>query len=254
MDALRERDVRSALELVYDAASIDGPDPFPDEFFVRLSALIPVDVLAGYHEVIVGRPCTVVESTEIGSSLPPQIQAAGRRHHAQDPLNHKRKREWRALRLTDFYTVGQLRKLEMYQYVWRPMRIEDSLRMWLPAPAGRARMLYLERSSPFTERDRSLLELLRPSLIRMHAAASARRRATAAPATTLTRREHEILSFVAEGKTSREIAASLVVSPHTVRKHVENILEKLGVPTRSAAVARVFGRAEDGAGALNGTG
>jgi DNA-binding CsgD family transcriptional regulator len=40
--------------------------------------------------------------------------------------------------------------------------------------------------------------------------------------------------------TSREIAAILVVSPYTVRKHVEHILEKLGVSTRSAAVARVF--------------
>jgi predicted ArsR family transcriptional regulator len=46
---------------------------------------------------------------------------------------------------------------------------------------------------------------------------------------------------VAEGRTSREIAASVVVSPHTVRKHIEHIIEKLEVPTRSAAVARAFG-------------
>jgi hypothetical protein len=55
------------------------------------------------------------------------------------------------------------------------------LRVWLPAPAGHARMLYLERSSAFAERQRAVLELLRPSLIRIHAAAFARRRATAAP-------------------------------------------------------------------------
>jgi DNA-binding CsgD family transcriptional regulator len=42
-------------------------------------------------------------------------------------------------------------------------------------------------------------------------------------------------------KTTREIAAALVVSPHTVRKHVEHILEKLGARTRSEAVARVAG-------------
>jgi DNA-binding CsgD family transcriptional regulator len=245
MEALRERDVRAALELVYDAASLDGPDSFPSEFLVRLSALIPVDVLVGYHEAIVGRPCTVVESTEIGSSLPPDIQAAGRKYHAQDPIRHTRRREWRALKLTDFYTPRQMSTLDFYWYVWSPMRIEDSLRVWLPAPTGRARMLYLERSSPFTERDRSLLELLRPSLIRMQEAALARRRATAPPVPlqTLTRREREILSLVAEGKTSREIAAALVVSPHTVRKHIEHILEKLDVPTRSAAVARAFGHA-----------
>ena len=57
-------------------------------------------------------------------------------------------------------------------------------------------------------------------------------------ASPLTRRETEILGWIAEGKTTREIAAILVVSPHTVRKHIEHILEKLDVRTRSAAVAR----------------
>jgi DNA-binding CsgD family transcriptional regulator len=241
MEALAERDVRAALELVYDAASIGGPDPFPSEFLVRLGALIPVDVLAGYHEAIIGHPCVMVESSEIGDTLPQHIQQAGRRYHFQDPINHKRTREWRALKLTDFHTRRELRTLDMYWQVWNPMRIEDSLRVWLSAPAGRSRMLYLERSSPFTERDRSLLELLRPALIRMRAAASARRRPASAGAPNLTPREHEILSLVAEGKTSREIASLLVVSPHTVRKHIEHILEKLEVRTRSAAVARAFG-------------
>ena len=245
MEALRERDVRAALELVYDAASIGGPGPFPSEFLLRLTALIPVDVLAGYHEAILGHPCAVVEGTEIGDVLPLHVQEAGRRYHRQDPINHKRWREWRALKLTDFHTRRQLRTLDMYRHVWNPMRIEDSLRVWLSAPAGRSRMLYLERSSAFTERERSLLELLRPSLIRIHAAASARRRMAAAPdVPTLTPREQEILSLVAEGRTSREIATLLVVSPHTVRKHIEHILEKLDVRTRSAAVARVFGRAD----------
>ena len=56
----------------------------------------------------------------------------------------------------------------------------------------------------------------------------------------LTRRETEILGWIARGRTSREIAAILVISPYTVRKHVEHILEKLEVSTRSAAVARAF--------------
>jgi DNA-binding CsgD family transcriptional regulator len=68
----------------------------------------------------------------------------------------------------------------------------------------------------------------------------ARRTPPTAARSSLSAREHEILSLVAEGKTSREIAALLVVSPHTVRKHIEHILEKLNVSTRSAAVARAF--------------
>ena len=56
----------------------------------------------------------------------------------------------------------------------------------------------------------------------------------------LTKRETEILVWIADGRTTKEIAAILVVSPHTVRKHVEHILDKLDVRTRSAAVARVL--------------
>jgi DNA-binding NarL/FixJ family response regulator len=37
--------------------------------------------------------------------------------------------------------------------------------------------------------------------------------------------------------SDREIAAELVVSEHTVHRHVANILQRLGLPTRSAAVA-----------------
>jgi ATP/maltotriose-dependent transcriptional regulator MalT len=54
----------------------------------------------------------------------------------------------------------------------------------------------------------------------------------------LTRREREVLTFVAAGRTNREIASELVVSEHTVHRHVANILRKLGEPTRAAAAAR----------------
>ncbi len=56
----------------------------------------------------------------------------------------------------------------------------------------------------------------------------------------LTRRETEVLAMVAAGRTNREIAAELVVSQHTVHRHVANILRKLGEPTRAAAAARAM--------------
>jgi pimeloyl-ACP methyl ester carboxylesterase/DNA-binding CsgD family transcriptional regulator len=61
--------------------------------------------------------------------------------------------------------------------------------------------------------------------------------ATAAEADVLSDREREILSCVARGLADREIAEQLVLSPHTVHRHVANIRRKLGSPSRTAAVA-----------------
>ena len=53
----------------------------------------------------------------------------------------------------------------------------------------------------------------------------------------LTPRETEVLSWLAKGKTNRDIADILGMSPRTVNKHLEHIFEKLGVETRTAAAA-----------------
>lgn len=52
----------------------------------------------------------------------------------------------------------------------------------------------------------------------------------------LTGRELEILTLVGEGKTSKEIAEDLFISENTVRNHVRNILDKLGMKSRFEAV------------------
>ena len=56
----------------------------------------------------------------------------------------------------------------------------------------------------------------------------------------LTPRELEVLRLVASGKSNREIAAALVISEHTVARHVQNIFAKLGLSSRSAATAFAF--------------
>jgi DNA-binding NarL/FixJ family response regulator len=56
----------------------------------------------------------------------------------------------------------------------------------------------------------------------------------------LSPRELEVLRLVAAGKSNREIASTLVVSQHTVARHVQNIFTKLGVSSRTAATAFAF--------------
>ncbi len=49
----------------------------------------------------------------------------------------------------------------------------------------------------------------------------------------LTKREKELLPFIARGKTNAQIAEALNISPTTVKTHMSNILHKLGISDRS---------------------
>lgn len=53
----------------------------------------------------------------------------------------------------------------------------------------------------------------------------------------LTLREREVLALLAEGRTNKEIGAALVISEHTVARHVQNMLSKLGFASRTALAA-----------------
>jgi hypothetical protein len=200
---LADKDVRSALELVWDAAEYTGLDPFPREFLERLARLIPADSIVGYHEVEARVPWRTVEAVEIpAEGVPIEIQRAAKPFCPQDPLqNGLRRGERRVLKLSDCLTRRGMRKLDLYHCVWKPLGIDDSLRVWFPAPPGRARTMYLERGKrDFSERDRSLLELLRPSLIRMVRRADRRRRGDVRA--LLTPRQLEILRWIGRGKTA----------------------------------------------------
>ena len=57
------------------------------------------------------------------------------------------------------------------------------------------------------------------------------------PLTTLSKRELEILSSLAAGRTNKQIAAEKAVSTNTVKYHIRNLFEKLGVSNRGQAIA-----------------
>ncbi len=62
----------------------------------------------------------------------------------------------------------------------------------------------------------------------------------------LTRREAEVLHWLSLGKTNRDIADILEMSPRTANKHLEHIFEKLGVETRTAAAALAMSKSRQG--------
>ena len=63
-------------------------------------------------------------------------------------------------------------------------------------------------------------------------------RGPAGASAALTEREHEVLELLAQGMTNKEMAAKLVISTNTVKRHLKSIFEKLGVNTRAGAVAK----------------
>ena len=150
-----------------------------------------------------------------------------------------------ATKITDFYSTRQWHSTGMYADHDRLFGVEHSLMLCLPeAPPGtiagpeRHVRLYLSRGPgpDFSERDRALLTLLRPHLHQAYLDAERRRH----PVPRLTPRQNDLLHLVAAGHTNTQIARRLGISEGTVRTHLENIYERLGVSSRTAAVTRAF--------------
>jgi DNA-binding CsgD family transcriptional regulator len=57
---------------------------------------------------------------------------------------------------------------------------------------------------------------------------------------SLSSREAEVLQWVSQGKTNKEIGVILELSPRTVQKHLEHIYQKMGVESRTGAVAKAY--------------
>lgn len=56
----------------------------------------------------------------------------------------------------------------------------------------------------------------------------------------LTKREREVFELLVKNKTTKEIANELVISEKTVRNHISNVMQKLGVKGRAAAVVELL--------------
>lgn len=126
---------------------------------------------------------------------------------------------------------------------------EDAIGLFAPAglpyEAGRARIALAGslRALRREEAARAEFERAREALLELGAAVEERRTAQLRAdrpvdsRTQLSPREREVLGLIAQGRTNAEIAAALVLSEHTVHRHVANILAKLGAASRAAAVA-----------------
>jgi DNA-binding CsgD family transcriptional regulator len=147
--------------------------------------------------------------------------------------------------LSDFLTADELHELDLYARIYAPMGVEDQLSFLLPSEREAMIAVLINRGERgFSERERSLVKLLQPNL--GQAFRDARMRSDPLDLRRLAEfglspREAEVMRLLATGMSSEQIAQQLVISPHTLRRHVQRILAHLQVPSRAAAIAKVLG-------------
>lgn len=156
--------------------------------------------------------------------------------------------------ISDFLSTSEYHRLPLYGEFFRHLGVEDQLLVGVSSAAsGYLAGFSVERGYPgFSSEDRRIFDALQPHLATAHANAVCYSRAlrsvvpglqdTARRLDRLTTRQLEILESLAAGRSNIQIAAALDLSAGTVRKHLEHILRRLGVTTRTAAaVAFVAG-------------
>jgi DNA-binding CsgD family transcriptional regulator len=246
---LGRADLEAILGFLGDIDRLERPEPYPIEVLDRLPALIPCDGV-GYQEAdfdarvfIANEPAETEEDDALYWAVGPC------------PIMDYRVRtgDLSALRMSDVVGRTRYHQLPIYREYFQPVGLDHVLDLGLSVIRTRYRSLLLVRGRDvpdFSERDRAVLEILRPHLFAREALADLRRRVveatraadvdeTRGARSTLTPREREVVHLVAAGKTNAQIAAELWVTPGTVKTHLENVYEKLGIGSRAAAVSRV---------------
>jgi DNA-binding CsgD family transcriptional regulator len=244
MQRLEATEERRIGRFVADAAGIEDDQPFPSAFLAALRRLVPCDFVA-FNEL------DRMRERHLGYIAdPPDVAAAFAapitywQARADHPLcrYHESTGDWRAYRLSDFVTLRGLRRTRLYDEWVRPAGQTHLITVGLDAPLSHTKVFLLHRPGgpDFGQRDCAVLDALRLYFEGRYLLAQMRPR-TAAEAPeldALTAREREVLLLVGEGLTNAAIAERLWITPGTVRRHLENVYSKLGVHTRTAAVAR----------------
>jgi DNA-binding CsgD family transcriptional regulator len=236
------------LELAYGTAS---EEPLPPAILESLSTLVGCDEVS-FTELDRVRRKVIrgVAYRKDGPASGPGMETFWRLVHQHPLCAQTEAGRFDALKISDFVTSRELRRREIYSEWYRPWETEHELEVSIPSPLWHTKTLVFGRMRArpdFDERDRSIVSLLQPHLIQLYRNATLRQRLAdgcpeALVATDLTDREREVLLLVREGKTNSQIARELWIAHGTVRKHLEHIYRKLGVQSRTAALARLSDR------------
>jgi DNA-binding CsgD family transcriptional regulator len=243
MNAVSVRDARALLEvasaITYDART----GGLATEGLTALLELVEADwVTYCAGPVGVERSTVVSEVGTRPSGHTPELEAIFVTHYHGFTLGRRPAPACGVALIGDVTTERAWHRTAIYNEWCRAVHIEPQAKLIIGVPGsgiGRALMFDLadDAGRTFGERERTILTLIRPSFMRPIARAEAIR--ARHRALGLTARELEVLDLVRSGMTNGEIAGTLVVSPATIRSHLEHAFAKLGAHTRTEAIARL---------------
>jgi DNA-binding CsgD family transcriptional regulator len=244
MTRLDRRDYEGVLSFLEDAHAVEEPAPFTTHLLDQLASLAHCE-LATFFEHAPGTnvitayvPCSKEEPTW------PGVDDSYYTSTRTVELQRWRARSTGPIVLADVFP-RRLRIEPDFNLNYKECGVADEIAVALDRDHPWTAHLAVSGSRDFGERERLILQLLQPHLAALYRAAALRRRVGAASdaARLLTRREREVTAHVSNGLTNAEIARVLVIEPSTVRKHLEHVFEKLGVSSRTAAVAKLHEKA-----------
>jgi DNA-binding CsgD family transcriptional regulator len=180
--ALRQSDLQAGLDFLREAETVTGPIAFPPELLERLRRLIPCDLvnfceLDRQHERVIADTLSTGESFEDDPEDEEQQSFWRLRHQHPICSYQDRTGDFSARKLTDFLSRRDFHRLEIYAEWWREGgRHEFELDAGLPAPPWHTKVFLFHRDDrDFCERDRLVLDMLRPHLAHLDQSARLRR-------------------------------------------------------------------------------
>jgi DNA-binding CsgD family transcriptional regulator len=239
-------DLRQALEFVRQVQAAPDLDAY-SRSVLRIRELVPCDLIA-YQEVDMATGETFGAWDPEEQAFPGIAEVFARYAHEHPVIRHHQASDGSPTAISDLISADELHGLDLYREVFARVGAEDQLSFALPSPPGKAIGVAMNRGQRgFSDRDRELIELVRPHLIQ--AFLDARLREDLDPLGEpnlrelgLTRREAEVARLLVQGRSAGQIAQDLSISVHTARNHIAHAYEKLGVRNRAAAVAALLQR------------
>ncbi len=239
MSYVSAADYERILSIVAEASRGTQDEPLADDVLELIRELADCDVVSYFEGTPWDRRGRRVWVTRIEAPPTEDEKRIVDEHRFDIPLYPAPVTMGRAVRISDAMSQRQYRGLPIYGLFGRSRRIEYAMDYWMGGIGEPVRGLRFDTAGhDFSDRTRDAVELLGRHLRTVLGRHD--RGLRSAGDRFLTAREAEIVALVASGRTNGEIGLQLAISPHTVRKHLENAYLRIGVHSRAEAVAWTY--------------